>query len=189
MPVSGTAMERVIRVGKVMSSKIGAPKNSKSKNVRLLSVQIGPQLKTVQLVPPAGEDFSPVNGSTVVLLESGGWIYAIGSADDVDPDSNLSAGEKEIRSTNGSGGLGVRLRMKANGKAYLANAGQNLRDALDSLETALDTLTNATAQAALVSGAASSATLAAAINVLFVTFNASLATAKTALDALLDNSA
>lgn len=126
-------LERVIRIGRVVSSKVGTPKNAKSRQARLLTIQVGPQLKTAQLVPPAGEDFNPPVGSTVVLLESGGWLYAIGSADDVDPDTNLSVGAKEIRSTDGSGNLSVRLRFKTNGKAYLANAGQNLKTALQTL--------------------------------------------------------
>lgn len=138
-------LDRMIRVGKIKGLApvdaqgaptllgVGAPKNSKSGKARLFQVQIGPQLKTAQLVPPAGEDVSPPDGSTAILLESGGWLYMIASADDVEPDETLKRGEKEIRSTNGNGDRAIRLKLKSNGKAYLANAGQNLKAALQTL--------------------------------------------------------
>lgn len=174
--------------GNPTTAGIGAPKGSRNGKARLYQVKVGPQLRTAQLVPPAGEDFNPPVGSVVALLDLGGWLGIIGSRDDVEPDPGLDPGEKEVRSTNGNGDIAVRLRMKANGKAYFANAGQNLRTCLDNLAGAIDTFSNATSQSAITTGGASAPSLAAALVALMVAFNTSISNAKTALDALLDSS-
>lgn len=191
-------MERVIRIGAVKGLApvdaqgnptllgVGAPKNSKSGKARLLQVQIGPQLKTAQLVPPAGEDFSPPNGSTAILLESGGWLYLIACQDDVPPDPNLNRGEWEARATDGAGNKLGRVKLKQNGKVYVGNATQNLRTQLDNLLTALNTFSGAAAQSAITTGGASSAALAAAIVALQAALFSSVTSVTTALDALLD---
>jgi len=165
---------------------VGAPKNSKSGKARLLQVRIGPQLQTVQLVPLAGEDFSPPAGSLVVLIDSSGWKYAVACQDDVPPDPNLNPGEKLLYASDGSGNKRGRVKFKQNGKVYLGNATQNLRTQLDNLLQALNTFSGAAAQASITTGGASSAALAAAIVALMAPLFSSVVNVTTAIDALLD---
>ena len=73
---------------------VGAPKNSKTGKARLFQVQVGPQLKTAQLIGQAGEDVSPTSGSLAALLEAGDWLLIIAAGSDVPPDPNLNQGER-----------------------------------------------------------------------------------------------
>jgi hypothetical protein len=164
---------------------VGAPKNSKSGKARLLQVQVGPALKTVQLVTPAGEDFSPPDGS-VILLIGDGWKYGFPVRDDVPPDPNLNPGEWIARATDGSGTKRGRVKLKQNGKVYVGNATQNLRTQLDNLLQALNTFCGSAAQSAISTGGSSSAALAAAIVALMIPLFNSVVSVTTAIDALLD---
>jgi len=165
---------------------VGAPKNSKSGKARLLQVRIGPQLQTVQLVPLAGEDFSPPAGALVVLIDSSGWKYAVACQDDIPPDPNLNPGEKLLYGSDGSGNKRGRVKFKQNGKVYLGNATQNLRTQLDNLLQALNTFSGTAAQASITTGGSSSASLAAAIVALMAPLFSSVVNVTTAIDALLD---
>ena len=191
-------VESVIRIGVVKGLAptdaqgqptllgVGAPKNSKTGKARLLQVQIGPQLKTAQLVPQAGEDFSPPNGSKVALLEMGGWLLIVAEQDDVLPDPNLNRGEKILYASDGLGNKRGRMKFKQNGKVYLGNATQNLRTQLDNLLTALNVFCGPAAQSAITTGGSSSAALAAAIVAIMTPLFSSVVNVTTALDALLD---
>ncbi|MBE3064726.1 MAG: hypothetical protein IMZ69_06875 [Spirochaetes bacterium] len=193
-------LENVIRIGVVKGLAavdaqgqptllgVGAPKNSKSGKARLLQVQIGPQLKTVQLVPLAGEDFSPPDGSRLAILEMGGWLLAVASQDDVPPDPNLNRGEKLLYASDGAGAKRGRLKFKGNGKVYLGNATGNLRAPLDDLLTALNTFSGPAAQSAITAGGSSAAALAAAIVALMNPLYTAAVNCKTAIDAVLDMS-
>ena len=161
------------------------PKNSKSGKARLLQVQVGPALKTVQLTTPAGEDFSPPAGSVIVLIGDG-WKYGFVVRDDVPPDPNLNAGEWIARATDGAGNKLARVKLKQNGKVYVGNATQNLRTQLDNLLQALNTFSGAAAQSAITTGGSGSAALAAAIVALMIPLFTSVTNVTTALDALLD---
>ena len=165
---------------------VGAPKNSKKGKARLFQVKVGPLLKIAQLVPLAGEDFSPTDGSVVALLEAGDWLLIIASQDDVPPDPNLNRGEKLLYASDGAGNKLARLKFKQNGKVYLGNASQNLRTQLDNLLQALNTFSGAAAQSAITTGGSSSASLAAAIVALMQPLFTSVVNVTTALDALLD---
>lgn len=164
---------------------VGAPKNSKTGKARLLQVQVGPALKTVQLVTPAGEDFSPPAGSVIVLIGEG-WKFGFPVRDDVPPDPNLNPGELLLRATDGSGNKLARVKLKQNGKVYLGNATQNLRTQLDNILTALNTFSGAAAQSAITTGGSSSSALAAAIVALMGPLFTAAVNCQTALDALLD---
>jgi hypothetical protein len=165
---------------------VGAPKNSKQGKARLYQVKVGPLLKTAQLVPLAGEDFSPTDGSVVALLEAGDWLLIVASMDDVPPDPNLNRGEKLLYASDGNGNKRGRMKFKQNGKVYLGNATQNLRTQLDNLLQALNTANGAAAQGAITTGGSSSASLAAAIVALMQPLFTSVVNVTTALDALLD---
>jgi len=165
---------------------VGAPKNSKQGKARLYQVKVGPLLKTAQLVPLAGEDFSPPDGSVVALLEAGDWLLIVASRDDVPPDHNLNRGEKLLYGSDGSGNKLGRMKAKQNGKWYIGNATQNLRTQLDNLLQALNTSSGAAAQGAITAGGSSSAALAAALVALMQPLFTSVVNVTTALDALLD---
>ena len=165
---------------------VGAPKNSKTGKARLFRVQAGPMLQTVQLATMAGEDFSPTDGSIILLLDAGGWKVGLVVSDDVPPDPNLNRGEWEARATDGSGNKLGRVKLKQNGKVYVGNATQNLRTQLDNLLTALNTFSGTAAQNAITAANASSVALAAAIVLLMQPLFTSVVNVTTALDALLD---
>jgi hypothetical protein len=167
---------------------VGAPKNSKNGKARLFQVKIGPQLRTAQLMPLAGEDFSPPDGSVVALQDMGGWLVIVACQDDVPPDPNLNRGEKLLYSSDGAGAKRGRIKFKQNGKMYIGNSTQNLRTQLDNLTTALNTFSGAAAQSAISAGGSSSASLAAAIVALMTPLFSSVVNVTTALDALLDTS-
>ena len=78
-------------------------KNSKSGTVRLYQVQVGPQLKTAQLISQAGEDFSLANGSIVALMDMDGWLLIVACNDTAPVDTSLLQGERKIYSTDGAG--------------------------------------------------------------------------------------
>jgi hypothetical protein len=138
-------VESVIRIGVVKGTAttdaqgqptqlgVGAPKNSKTGKARLLMVQIGPQLKTAQLVPRAGEDFSPPDGSKVALLEMGGWLLIVAEQDDVTPDPALNRGEKILYGSDGWGNKRGRVKFKHNGKTFIGNSTSDLKTALTNL--------------------------------------------------------
>lgn len=194
------SLERSIRIGVVKGLAptdaqgqptllgVGAPKNSKKGKARLFQVKVGPLTETVQLMPLAGEDFSPPDGARVALLEAGDWLLIVACQDDVTPDPNLNRGEKLLYGSDGAGAKRGRLKFKQNGKVYLGNATQNLRTQLDNLLQALNTFSGAAAQAAITAGGSSSASLAAAIVALMQPLFTSVTNVTTALDALLDTS-
>jgi hypothetical protein len=165
---------------------VGAPKNSKNGKARLFQVKVGPQARTAQLMPLAGEDFSPPDGSVVALLEAAGWLLIVASQDDVPPDPNLGRGEKIIRATDGVGNKLGRIKLKHNGKMYIGNATGNLRSQLDALLTALNTFVGASAQAAITTGGSSSAALAAAIVALMGPLSSAVQNVNAAIDAFMD---
>jgi hypothetical protein len=134
----------------------------------------------------AGEDFSPTDGSIILLLDAGGWKVGLVVSDDVPPDPNLNRGEWEARATDGSGNKLGRVKLKQNGKVYVGNATQNLRTQLDNLLTALNTFSGTAAQNAITAANASSVALAAAIVLLMQPLFTSVVNVTTALDALLD---
>ena len=123
----------MIRVGKITGSKVARPKNATSGYARLLQVQIGPQLETMQLVPQAGEDVNPPVGSVVVLIESGqGILFAVASHDRVVPE--VAEGERELYSTTGVTKR-ARIKLKVSGNVCVINdlTGFNLRAVLENL--------------------------------------------------------
>src|SRR5208337_1695170 len=99
---------------------VGAPKNAQSTfKARFVQVQVGPAVYLVQLVPQAGEDVSPVNGSLVAILESAGIRLAVAVQDNVPPSVTLNQGEKEWYASDGSGNKLARIKAKGNGKLYI----------------------------------------------------------------------
>ena len=129
--------------GKPCTRGIGAPKNSKSGTVRLYQVQVGPQLKTAQLISQAGEDFSLANGSIVALMDMDGWLLIVACNDTAPVDTSLLQGEKKIFSTDGFGTILARHKFKSSGKQFIGNGSANLMTALSNLLTANSNLITA----------------------------------------------
>jgi hypothetical protein len=149
-------------------------------------VQAGPKLQTVQLATMAGEDFSPPDGSIILLLDAGGWKIGMVVGDDVPPDPNLNRGEWMARATDGAGNKLARVKLKQNGKVYVGNATQNVGTQLSNLTSALSSLISDLASfvASLdpTTLVAHAATLAGLLPALLTSVN----NVTTALDALLD---
>jgi hypothetical protein len=180
----------MIRNGILKGTRTTVAKGGK-KTVRQLQVALagsqGRDLRTVQDTPHAGIDCNPPVGSLVMTLESGSSIrFGISSYDFIPP--TASPGEFEIYSSDGSSKK-ARMKAKANGKLYLASVSNatNLRDSLDQLANAIKTFSSAASQSAITSGGSTAATLAAAIVSLFIPLQASIISAKTEIDYLLDN--
>jgi len=174
------------RVGIIKGSKIARPKNAQSGQARLLQVQIGSALQTVQLVPGAGEDVNPQDDAVVVILEIDGVKLGVATFDGITPTAN--EGERRIYAYDSTGNVLGRIKFKANGKVFIGNAGGNLRTQLDNALTALNTFSGAAAQAAITAGGSSSVALAAAIVALMAPLFTAVVNAQTAIDAVLDTS-
>jgi hypothetical protein len=179
-------LAKAILIGKITGSKIDKPKNAVSGQARILTVAIaGAQKELVQLVCEAGEDVNPQDGAVVIILESANGIkFGVATFDGIAP--VVAKGERRLYSYDANGTVLARHKLKASGKQFIGNGSGNLGSGLDSLAGALDTLSNATSTAAVTAGAATSVTLAAALVALLTAFNVSLATAKSAIDGVLD---
>ncbi len=168
---------------------VGIAKNATSGKVRLLQVQIGPALQTVQLVPSAGEDVNPPNGSVIAIIESAEGIkLGVATFDTIGPNPNLNQGEKELYGSDGAGTMLGRLKFKQNAKIFLGNAGGNLRSQIDALATALNTFCGSAAQSSITTGGSSASALAAAIVALMQPLFTAVTNMQTALDAFMDTS-
>jgi hypothetical protein len=174
-----------IRLGKVTGQEVSTARNGAAQ-VRKLQVTMGdgsPRL--IQYMPQSGEDTCPSVGDRVFFVESGeSFFIAVATSDKITP--TVAAGEKEFYSSDGSTKK-ARHKLKASGKQYLGNSGGDLRTALDSLHDALSTFAGSASQSAVSTGGSSSVALAAALVALMIPLAASVASAKTALDAVLDN--
>ncbi len=120
----------MMREGKIKGSKVGKPLNASAGQARLLQVQIGPQVQTVQLVPQAGEDVNPVADSLVVILESGAHRFGVATFDGITP--ACAPGERELYSS-ASGSKKARVKLKAGGTIYVGGPTHDLRTALQNL--------------------------------------------------------
>ena len=175
------------------STGIGRLKNSPGKKTaRFLLVAIGPVIQTVQLVPHAGDDVCPPNGSVVAILESEGIKQAVGSDDLIAP-AVLDPGEHRVYGSDGVGNILGIIKFKNNGKIYIGNqnTGAALRTALDNLTSALSSLTSDLTTFATSCEAASDATVVAAATALaglLPGISTQVNNVTTAIDALLDTS-
>jgi len=128
--------------------KLGAVKNGKIKAL-LLQVQFADSqdVRTVQYMPQVGEDTVPVKGSIIACLEFGGILLAVSTYDSIE--SAASAGEKEFYSQS-DGSKKARLKLKKNGKFFMANDSTDLLTVFTGLIDKIKAITTAGSPAAQV---------------------------------------
>lgn len=173
---------------------VGYAKNSKTKKVRLLRVTVGADVRTVQVMPPAGEDWSPQDEDVVAMIDSAGGLWlGVAAKDIVPPALTLNQGEKRLYSYNSSGAVQALHKLKSNGKHYIASltAGTDLRTQLDALFSAMSSFLSDVTTFATSCEASTDATLVAAatsLAALLPSLSTAVNNAKTALDSVLDTS-
>jgi len=127
-----------IKVGTVTGREIRKNRNS-GHDVLLLQVEVSDadDVQTVELVTHAGDESSPPDGATVMLLQIGpAWVVAVGADDLIPP--GIDVGERRVYSQDG----GVRkatIYWRADGQLELNGTGDHaVRFA--ALETAFNQL-------------------------------------------------
>jgi len=130
-----------IRIGKVTGREIRENRNG-GRDVVLLQVQItdANDVQTVELVTQAGDESSPPDGSTVILVQLGGaWVVAVAADDLIPPDINV--GERRVYSQAG-GARAATIYWRADGQLELNGTG-DFAVRFTALETAFNALLDA----------------------------------------------
>lgn len=108
-------------------------------NKLMLQVRItaDDDIQTVEYYSQAGDDTSPPDGSSVIILSIGeAWKIAIGTDDGIVP--SMSPGEKKIYSTS-SGSISAFINLKEDGTIEI-NGNTDFAVAFNDLETAFNQL-------------------------------------------------
>jgi hypothetical protein len=107
-------------LGKITGSSVARPRSSQSGQVRLLQVQTGPSVQTIQLVPQAGEDYNPPDGALALCVQSGGRWFAIATFDGVEP--TAAKGERLLYSVDANLAVKASIHLKADGSIAVTTA-------------------------------------------------------------------
>lgn len=127
-----------IRVGKVRGREIRKNRNG-SGDVLLLQVEVSDadDIQTVELVTHAGDESSPEDGATVLLLQIGpAWVVAVGADDLIAPD--IAPGERRVYSQD-SGARKATIYWRTDGQLELNGTG-DYAVRFNALETAFNQL-------------------------------------------------
>ncbi len=127
-----------IRVGTVRGREIRKNRNG-SADVLLLQVEISDadDIQTVELMTQAGDEYSPVDGSRVLLVQLGpAWVVAV-TADDLIP-PEIAAGERRTYSQDG-GTRKASIYWRTSGQLELNGIG-DFAVKFNALETAFNQL-------------------------------------------------